>query len=73
MKDKDLLKQNSGAQQGNVHLDSDAGTNEGKQGSTADKTTNSEKANSNKADSKPSDKDLTTSEENREADTLGNP
>jgi len=74
MNDKDLIQQNSGAQQGNLHHDADEGRNEGKQGSTIDKGTQSEQAiagNDDNNDTRQSD--MPSHGGKQEPDTLGNP
>jgi hypothetical protein len=54
MEDQDQVQQNSGAQQGNLHLDSDNGNNDtGKQGSTLGKSS----ANQPDETNKPNDDD----------------
>lgn len=69
--DKDVLKQNRGPQQGNIHHDSDEGVNsDGKQGSTLTKS------KQNEAEPSPNNEETSSSsgrKDNEESDTLGIP
>lgn len=75
MEDKDLLKQNEGSQQGNVHQDADEGRNdEGRQGSTLDKGTQSEQTIAGDDDNNDTrGSDMPSHGGKQEPDTLGNP
>lgn len=74
MKHKDVIKQESGAQQGNLHVDADEGRNEtGRQGSTLDKgITKGQNTLKNDDDNTLQSSD-TPSHGGKQEDTLGNP
>ena len=74
MEDKDQLQQNNGAHQGNIHQDSDTGTNEsGHAGSTLEKGVNPEQAAADKDNGSTSGSGKQSTGKEKEADTLGIP